>query len=677
MTDDLSLAAEFPPASREDWLKLVRATLKDQPFERLIAKTYDGIAIEPLYGRAAGAHPIAARRGAWAVQARVDYPDPAVANAEALHELANGATGLTLVFAGSAGAYGYGLPGDPKSIARALDGVHLDAIAIELQTAEPTREAADHVAALVKDRGHDPGAVNIRFGHDALGAHSLTGTLPIPYRDLMPRFAEHVGALAKAGFKSPLTAADGRIVHNAGGSEAQELAYVLAVAVAYLRALEGSGVPLDAARRMIEFRLSADADQFLTIAKLRALRVLWARVEHACGLTPKPAFISAETAWRMMSRREPWVNMLRTTIAAFSAGIGGADALAVLPFTSAIGLPDRFARRIARNTQLLLLEESNIAKVADPTAGSGGIEDLTDKLCRAGWTLFQEIEQAGGAPAALERGLIQEKVAKVRAEHQAATAHRKDVLTGTSDFPNLSEAEVAVLDLKPVPLAPPVANIKYPPLIPVRLAEPFEHLRDASDKMLAATGARPKVFLANLGTVAEFTAPATFAKTLFEAGGIEAASNDGFLKRGTDSLSLLPVGERSTPKASGEGDSHSTMVRTPSPGPSPSAPDRPLPMGEVTRGEVATDLDALIAAFKSSGAKLVCLCSTDEVYAREGTSAAKALTLAGAAHIYLAGRPKDADALKAAGIRTFIFAGCDALATLKAAHGILDPESKR
>ena len=618
MTDDLPLAAEFPPASREDWLKLVRAALKDRPLERLTARTYDGIPIEPLYARAADARPIAGRRGPWAVQARVDHPDPAVANAEALHELANGATGLTLVFAGSIGAYGYGLPGDAKSVARILEGVHLDAIAIELQTAEPTRDAADHVAALVKSRGHAPDAVNIRFGHDAIGAHSLTGTLPIPYRDLMPRFAEHVGSLAKQGFTSPLTAADGRIIHNAGGSEAQELAYVVAVAVAYLRALEGAGTALDAARRMIEFRLSADADQFLTIAKFRALRALWARVEQACGLTPKPTFVSAETAWRMMTKRDPWVNMLRTTIAAFSAGVGGADALTVLPFTSAIGLPDRFARRVARNAELLLLEESNVAKVADPTAGSGGIEDLTDKLSRAAWTLFQEIEAAGGAPSALESGFIQEKVGKVRAAHEAATAQRKDALTGTTDFPNLTEAPVQVLDLKPVPLGLPVANIAYPALTPIRLAEPFERLRDVSDRMLSKTGARPKVFLANLGTVAEFTARASFAKTFFEAGGIEAASNDGFASR-----------------------------------------------------------DAMIAAFKASGAKLVCLCSSDELYTRDATDAAKALVQAGATHIYLAGRPKDAEVLQAAGVRTFIFAGCDALATLNVAHDILAAESKR
>ncbi len=618
MTDDLSLAAAFPPASREDWLKLVRSALKERPFERLTTKTYDGIAMEPLYGRAAGARPIAARHGAWAVQARVDHPDPAAANAEALHELANGATGLTLVFAGSIGAYSYGLPGDAASVARVLEGVHLDAIAIELQTAEPTRDAADHVAALVKARGYAPNAVNIRFGHDAIGAHTLTGTLPIPYRELMPRFGEHVASLWRQGFKGRLAAADGRIIHNAGGSEAQELAYTLAVAVAYLRALEATGVALDAARGRIEFRLAADTDQFLTIAKLRALRALWGRVEQACGLEPKPAFISAETAWRMMTRRDPWVNMLRTTIAAFSAGIGGADAVSVLPFTSALGLPDRFARRVARNAQLLLLEESNVARVADPAAGSGGIEDLTEKLCRAAWALFQEIEAAGGAPTALERGLIQDKVAKVRAEHEAATAHRKDVLTGTSDFPNLSEAPVQVLDARPVLIGPPVAIVKYPAIKAIRLAEPFEHLRDASDRMLAKTGARPKVFLADLGSLAEFTARASFAKTFFEAGGIEAMANDGFESR-----------------------------------------------------------DEMIAAFKASGAKLACLCSSDAVYAQEAADAAKALAQAGATHIYLAGRPKDAEALKAAGVGTFIFAGCDALATLNAAHGILDPESKR
>lgn len=611
MSDELPLAAEFPSASREDWLKLVSTALKDRPFERLIAKTYDGIPIEPLYGRATDATPVAGRNGPWQVMARIDHPDPALANAEALHELENGATGLSLVFAGSIGAYGFGLPGDAKSIARALDGVQLDAITIELHTAEQTKDAADHVAALAKSRGHDPAKLDIHFGHDAIGAHTLTGSLPLPLKDLLPRFGGHVAGLAQQGFKSPLAVADGRIAHNAGGSEAQELAYTIAVAVSYLRALESAGIALDAARGLIEFRLAADGDQFLTIAKFRALRKLWARVEDACGLKPKPAYVSAETAWRMMTKWDSNVNMLRTTIAVFAAGVGGANAITALPFTAALGLPDRFARRVARNTQLLLLEESNIAKVSDPMAGAGGIEDLTEKLCRAAWTEFQKIESAGGLPAALEAGSVQSSIAAVRSEREAAVARRKDTLTGTSDYPLISETLATVLDVPPRPDVTAPAKIAFPALPRIRLAEPFERLREASDRVLAKTGARPKVFLANLGSVADFTARATFAKNFFEAGGIEAVTNDGFKSQ-----------------------------------------------------------EEMIAACKASGAKLACLCSSDEVYETSAAGAAMALKASGV-DVVLAGRPKEQDALKAAGIELFIFAGGDVLGTLKSVHGML------
>ena len=149
-----------------------------------------------------------------------------------------------------------------------------------------------------------------------------------------------VGELAGDGFRGPFAVADGRVIHNAGGSEAQELAFALASAVAYLRALEAGGMTLEAARDAIYFRLSADADQFLTMAKFRAARKLWARIEAACGLAPKPAMVTAETAWRMMTQRDPYVNMLRTTIAVAAAGLGGADAITVLPHTAPLGLPD-------------------------------------------------------------------------------------------------------------------------------------------------------------------------------------------------------------------------------------------------------------------------------------------------------------------------------------------------
>ena len=375
MTDPepVQFAADFPAATREQWRKLVDAVLKGAPFERLVSTTYDGLAIEPLAARRSDARPVSARPGAttWKILARIDHPDPALANEIALRELGNGATGLALVFEGSRGDYGFGLPATEAALARALDGVHLDAgITIEVDLSPAAVAVID--ALLARGLVFPAPAANIRLGHDPLGANAMTGSAARAWTEQAPHFAAPPRrALSRAGFRGKLAAADGRIIHNAGGSEAQELAFALSVALAYLRALEAEGVALDAARRMIFFRLSADADQFLTIAKFRALRKLWARVEASCGLAPEPAFVSAETAWRMMARRDPHVNILRATIAAFAAALGGADAITVLPFTAARGLPDRFARRIARNTQLLLCEESHLDKVADPAAGSG------------------------------------------------------------------------------------------------------------------------------------------------------------------------------------------------------------------------------------------------------------------------------------------------------------------
>jgi methylmalonyl-CoA mutase len=610
-TDDLRLAADFAPASYDDWRKLVDGVLKGAPFEKLTGKTSDGLKIDPIYRRAANAAPVAGRAAAapWQVMQRVDHPDAAAANVQALHDLENGATGLALVFAGANGAHGYGLEPTAEAIAKVFDGVFIDAgIAIELEVGPQSRMAAIHLAEYIKAKGIAPGACNIRFGLDPLSACAVWGSSPYSWQEIVPAVTGGIKGLAALGFKGPFAPADGRVIHDAGGSEAQELAFVLAAGVAYLRALESNGVALDVAQGMIYARLSADADQFLTMAKFRALRLLWARIEQACGLTPKPIFIAAETAWRMLTQRDPYVNMLRATIATFSAGLAGANAIAVLPHTLALGLPDPFARRVARNTQLVLLEESNLAKVSDPAAGSGGIETLTLELCQSAWALFQEIEKAGGLFAALEQNLIQRKVAATRAVRETDINRRKTVLTGASEFPNLQEAHVAVLDAKPVTLAPyGNAKIKFDALAPTRLAAPFERLRDKSDEILKARGARPKIFLACLGTAADFTARVTFAKSFFETGGIEAVDSSG-------------------------------------------------------------DGAALAASFKSSGAALVCLCSSDKVYAEKAVAAAKALQAAGARHIYLAGRPGELEAaLREAGISDFIFAGGDALAMLQQA----------
>jgi methylmalonyl-CoA mutase len=617
-TDDLRLAADFQPATYDDWRKLVDGVLKGAPFEKLVGKTYDGLKIEPIYPRAHGAAPVAGRAEAapWQIMQRIDHPDAAQANAQALHDLENGANGLTLVFSGANGAYGFGLEPSAEALEKVLDGVFIDAgIAIELQVGLQSRMAAIHMAEYVKRRGVDPAACSIRFGLDPIGACAVWGSSPYSWPEIVPAVTGAIKGLAAMEFKGPFATADGRVIHDAGGSEVQELAFVLAAGVQYMRALESAGVGLEDIQGMIYARLSADADQFLTMAKFRALRLLWGRVEQSCGLAPKPLFIAADTAWRMLTRRDPYVNMLRATMATFSAGLGGADSINVLPHTLALGLPDPFARRAARNTHLVLLEESNLAKVADPAAGSGGIETLTQQLSEAAWALFQEIEKAGGVFSALTQNLIQKKVAATRGVREANIAKRKEVLTGASEFPNLHEAAVTVLDTRPVELAPyGEARIAFDALPPMRLAAPFERLRDKSDEILKKTGARPKVFLAGLGTPADFTARATFAKSFFETGGIETVDTEGFTEPAT-----------------------------------------------------------LAAAFKASGAALACLCSSDKVYADHAIPAAKALHAAGSKHIYLAGRPGEQEAaLRAAGVNDFIFAGGDALAMLQDAYGRME-----
>jgi methylmalonyl-CoA mutase len=617
--DDLPLAADFAPATHDEWRKLVDGVLKGAPFEKLVGKTYDGLKIEPIYERTKATSPILGRAAAmpWQIMQRIDHLDPTKANTQALHDLENGATGLEIEFAGGPGARGFGLAeASPATLKRVFDGVFLDAgISIALNPVLGRGNAGEALAALVEERRIDPARVDLRFNYQALGTIAVRGAAASSWGEFEKPFARVVSGLMGRGFKGPFVLADGRPVHDAGGSEAQELAFALALAVAYLRALEAGGIQLDAAYAAISFRLSADADQFLTIAKFRALRLLSARVEAACGLTPKPAFIAAETAWRMLTQRDPYVNMLRATMAVFAAGLGGANAITVLPHTLALGLPNAFARRIARNTQLILLEESNLAKVSDPAAGSGALESLTQQLCNAAWSLFQQIEKTGGVFSALQQGAIQEGIAATRKAHEKDIARRKDVLTGASEFPNLHEAQVAVEDVKPLELAADgEAKIAFEPLKATRLAMPFERLRDRSDQLLKSTGNRPKVFLANLGSASDFTARATFAKSFFEAGGIEAIDGKGGLE---------PA--------------------------------------------------ALAAAYKTSGANLTCLCSSDKIYTEHAVGAAKALRSAGAKPIYLAGRAGEQEAaLKTAGVGDFIFAGCDALAVLQKAYELME-----
>jgi methylmalonyl-CoA mutase len=665
--DDLSLAADFPQATREQWLKLVEGVLKGADFQKkLVSRSHDGIAIQPLYPKAEGSAPIAREQaGRWRVSQRIDHPDPQKANELALLDLEGGADALTLVTRRAPAARGFGVRIDSlDDLDRALSGVMLDLIHLRLDAGGHGRQMAALVLALAERRGHQLSDLSLDLGLDPIGAMAAQGRMSASWDAVAQRMGDTLNHLIAQGFAGRAFLADGRVYHEAGASEAQELAVVLATGLGYLRALEVRGHSLDAARRAISFLLVADADEFLTVAKLRALRRLWARVEQACGLEPKPIRLHAETSWRTTTRRDPWVNVLRTTVAVFSAGIGGADAITVLPFTAALGLPDAFARRIARNTQAILLDESNLSRVADPAAGAGGFEALTDALCEKAWTQFQEIEREGGILESLKGDTLQARIAAVRAQREKAVATRKEPITGTSEFPNIHEADVAVLFPSPMwggtrgggdgaeldqrsahpPSSPQGGGeqvaatettfaalvrmavqgatlpqlagtasgpspVSIAPLPSIRTAEPFERLRDRADAYRTKTGERPKVFLANLGPISAFTARATFAKNFFEAGGIEAVMTDGF-----------------------------------------------------------SDDDKLRQAYIESKARLSCICSTDEIYEKHALDAAEVLRSAGSPLISLAGRPGEREAeLTRAGITTFIYAGCDTLEVLSRA----------
>ena len=310
-------------------------------------------------------------------------------------------------------------------------------------------------------------------------------------------------ALRSKGFRGPFLVADARAIHGAGGTPAQELAFALGAAVGGLRLLESAGTPLSEARTLVAFRLAADADELATLSKFRALRILWSRVEEACGLEPRAAHVQAESAWRMMTARDVYVNVMRGATAAFAAGLGGADSVAVLPHTLAVGFPDSLARRLARNGQLILLREANLGFVGDPAAGAGAFEAMTRALCDKAWALFQAIEAEGGLPSALAKGDFQRQVAASAAALARDVARLKSPITGVSAHADLSEPPVEI-----IAGAPERAAFAFEgALAPMRLAEPFERLRDLSDACLERTGKRPKNLSRRAGPRVHASAP--------------------------------------------------------------------------------------------------------------------------------------------------------------------------
>ncbi|MFD3873098.1 methylmalonyl-CoA mutase family protein [Streptomyces sp. NPDC058623] len=605
--DGLSLAAEFPDATHEQWQRLVEGVLRKSGKEvsgeaaeaALSTKLEDGLITRPLYTAppddgdgdgtgfpgfapfVRGGTPEGTTASGWDVRQRIAGSDPVRVNEAALADLENGTTSLWLTVGPG------GLPAE--DLGRALDGVYLDLAPIALDAGAAYPAATRALLALYAERGVAPQDARASLGIDPLGHEARTGeALDLPAAAALARET----AAGWPGVRA-LTV-DALPFHEAGGSAAEELGLSLSTGVAYLRALTEAGLGADAAFGQIEFRYAATADQFLTIAKLRAARRLWARVAEACDSPESGAQRQhAVTSPVMMTRRDPWVNMLRTTVACMAAGVGGADSVTVLPFDSELGLPDAFARRIARNTSTVLVEESHLARVIDPAGGSYYVETLTDELAHAAWEFFRTVEKAGGQEAALRSGLVAERLAGTWAARSKKLATRREPITGVSEFPSLSE--------KPV-MREPLPAVPTGGLPRVRRDEAYEALRARSDAHLAATGARPRIFLAALGPAAAHTGRATFASNLFQAGGIEPVH---------DPVSVNP--------------------------------------------------DTAAAAYAASGADgMAVLCSSDALYEEQAVAVADALRSAGATTVFLAGRPGSAEQA----VDEYVFAGCDAVAVL-------------
>ena len=550
-------------------------------------------------------------QGGWEIRQLHAEPDPAKANAAILEDLAGGVSAIMLRIAAPGWS---GLDYTQASLEQALEGVMLNMCPVHLRAGEYTPDAAGSLMAVWRKQGIADAEAKGGFNADPLGTLARTGGL---YHSV-PKSLDIAARLAADGMAMPgVTAllADGSAYHDGGATEGQELACMMATLVAYLRAMEAAGVtPADALPK-IAVALSADANQFLGIAKLRAGRRLVWRIADACGAGAAAASVPflAETSQRMMTQRDPWVNMLRTTMACAAAALGGADAITVFPFTWAMGQPDAFARRIARNTQLVLMEESGLGRVTDPAGGSWAVEKMTDDLAHRAWELFQAIEMKGGMGEALLSGFIQDAIATQAETRARAIATRKLPLTGTSAFPLLGGDGVTAEAWPTDVLSADLKGTQAKPVPLRRLSAPFDVLRDRADKFAKAAEHPPRIFLASLGSFAAHSTRSTWIKNFLAVGGIEAIGADGF------------------------GDT----------------------------GEAAK-------AFVASGTTVACIASSDQIYADRAESTAQALKAAGARHVLLAGRPGNREsALRAAGVDGFVYAGCDMVEALGSLQSVL------
>jgi methylmalonyl-CoA mutase len=676
---DFSLREDFPPARYDEWRALAEADLEGAPFEqKLVTHTYEGIDLQPVYTRrdhpgegdpagfpglppfVRGSRPLGAVQTGWDLRQEHAHPDPAATNQAILDDLRGGVTSILLrldlaarngldpddpaaaELAGRDGLMAY----DVEDFDRALAGVHLHMIGVTLEAGAAFLPATAALVALWRRRGVAPEQARGAFNADPLAVLARDGQLPLPPQAALAQMAD-LAAWTAVNYPHVTAVRVGTApYHHAGATAAQDVAFGMATGVEYLRSMTAAGLDIDTAARQILFSVSLGTHHFLVIAKLRAARRLWARVVEACGGSSEAGAmrVHARVSKRVLTLRDPYVNLLRNAVACFAAGVGAAEAITSVPFDSVAGLPDSLSRRIARNTVLILQEEAHLHRVIDPPGGSWYLDSLTDQVAEKAWGIFQEVERGGGMLQAIHSGWVAKQIDSAFGPRARNIARRKEGITGVSEFPDVGEAPV----VRPAPdraalraaavrrvaglrrqhrfqdvfdaaehgctigqlarsLGFHTEPVSIPPLAPHVFARPFEELRDASDAWQAAHGKRPRVFLANMGPVAHHTARATYAKNFFEAGGFEVMGNNGF-----------------------------------------------------------RDADAAAKAFADSGATVAVLCSSDKLYPEVVPQVAPRLKAAGARSVVLAGNPGANEAAwRASGVDRFIFIKCDVLSTLR------------
>jgi methylmalonyl-CoA mutase len=687
---EFTIKNDFPPATYEQWRALAEADLQGGAFEqKLVTHSYEGIDIQPLYTRddqpgeadplgfpglppfVRGATPLGAVRGGWDLCQEHADPDTRAANEAISEDLHGGVTSLRLRLDPAARA-GWD-PDDPRATALAghdglsvyhlndlealLQDVDLQAVAVTLDAGAAFLPAAGLLAAVWHRHGVAAGRARGAFNADPLTVLARDGRLPMTADVALQQLSELAAWTSQTFPHVTAVGVDTSVYHHAGASAVQDIAFGLATAVAYLRAMCSAEIPLEAAARQIVFHFSVGTHHFLSIAKLRAARQLWWRVIQAAGGPPSAGAmrLHVRTSQRVLTRRDPYVNLLRNTVGMFAAGSGGAEAITSVPFNAALGSPDAFSRRIARNTALILQHEAHLQQVVDPAGGSWFLDHLTQQVAERAWSVFQDVERHGGLLAALDSGWIANQINAAYAPRAKDIARRKEGITGVSEFPDLREPSlgpaapdpravrdqaarrVAAARRDPLPIPAQAAGepramaivraaaqgasigqiaralgfhnqgTELQPLVARSFAEPFELLRDASDAWQAAHGRRPRVFLANLGPVSHYTARATYAKNFFEAGGFEVSGNEGY-----------------------------------------------------------PDAESAAKALAADGASVAVICSSDKLYTELVPQAAPLLKTAGARTVVLAGNPAANEATwRAAGVDRFIFIKCDVLATLR------------